>query len=442
MAESIDSCSGGCAVNQKCDTMTRTCVTGCAPACTNGETCTKTPMGTFQCVPFTVACNGMACQAGEVACFNGACSCLTASAAAVDSCAGEGKFCVGAACQAPKRFQQCKLDGAPCGIGYVCNPVFGDDQAVCTKKCMADLECDLGEFCSDVGCLPSGLFRDQFCAVSTSITDDAGTRSVTRAVTVGSKCQQRAANGSFTETTPSGTCRLAFFSFYDQGDFPFDYCAPGGQALENAECKVGDTSRTGIAKQCAAGLECVNTKGNGDDGICLRTCNAQPQKPGFDPLPGCGTGESCVNIYRYLDPANNSTLGACMKTCNVFDTAKLNCANYGATPASCVPTTGTAGGLISFDGNSLCIPQQATVSAVGASCPEANAFKGAACASAQLCTAGNNTATPSCIQVCDTSCTGATPPARCATQPNATCTGGKSCKRVTTTTGATVGFCE
>jgi hypothetical protein len=149
-----------------------------------------------------------------------------------------------------------------------------------------------------------------------------------------------------------------------------------------------------------------------------------------------------VNIYRYLDPNNNSTLGACMKTCNVFDSARFSCATYGTTPASCVPTTGTAGGLISFDGASLCIPQQATLAAPGAACPESNAFKGAACASAQLCTAGNNSASPTCIQVCDTSCAGVAPPARCAAQPNATCTGGKICQKVTTTTGATVGFCQ
>lgn len=439
----LDRCSGGCANNQKCDAATRTCVDGCDGTCTNAQLCVKNAAGAFECTNNGLRCGGVACAPGEDRCISGQCACSKAKAGAPDSCSPQGQFCDGASCRDPARFQQCRLTAAPCPTGFVCKPVFGEDQAICTKECTSNNVCDLGELCSDVGCLPSGLFSGQFCAVAVDRVDDAGVRVTdggvdVRAVTVGSKCAQRDGTGAVTQGPPTGTCRFSFFAFYEQGTFPFDYCAPGGGVAENGACKVGDTSRTGVANQCAAGLECIDSRGNGVDGLCLRTCNAQPQKPGFEPLPGCGTDEACVNVYRYLDPDNNSTLGACMKTCNVFDASQV-CLPYGTNPSSCVPTGPTAGAFVSASGSGLCIPQQATVGQPNGACAEPDAFKGASCGSAQLCTAIDDDDAPTCIGVCDLDCTLATPPSRCATEANARCTGGKAC--TFGTNGSSVGFC-
>ena len=112
--------------------------------------------------------------------------------------------------------------------------------------------------------------------------------------------------------------------------------------------------------------------------------------------------------------------------------------------ASCVPTLATGELVVSLDGKGICMPQRASVAAPGATCSDTDPFHGAACGSAQLCsTGGDINATATCTQVCDTSCDLADGgvAASCATRPNALCTGGKTCHRVNSTTGARVGFC-
>jgi hypothetical protein len=451
----VEGCSGGCAVNQYCQNdpnkpKFRECIDGCEQGC-DGGTCVKIGSN-FQCQPVVTTCNGTTCSAGQVACINGGCACLGTTRGATDTCAPGGQHCDGTNCVAPKKYQQCTQTGAACPVGMVCSPVFGDDFAICVKTCgMAGGVCALDEIC-DTGsnsCLPSGLFSDQYCAkqgvndagvLADGGTFDGGTRIIT--VSVGDTCLTRAANGTFTETTPTGNCTYSLMTFYDLGLYPFDLCRPtprdGGQ-VEGGPCKNEFTSLT-LATQCGTGLECALTRG-GDNGVCLRMCNANPPHTGYVPQPACGTGESCVNLYRLSDPNDNAVLGVCMKACNVFDPARATCAPIGGTPASCVPTAADGRSVVTPTGEGVCVPQRQTIAALGQPCPEVDAFKGAVCDSAQVC-ASNGTSDPVCTRVCDTECGVAGAPARCTTEVNATCPAGRTCKRITSTTGATMGFCQ
>jgi hypothetical protein len=440
----IDACSGGCAINQVCNTDTRTCIDGCAAKgefC-DGGTCVKGSSGDFACQQTVTQCNGTTCSAGQVACINGGCACLGTTRGATDSCAPGGQHCDGKNCNSPKKYQQCTMTGAACPVGQVCSPVFGDDFAICVKTCgMLGGTCALDEIC-DTGsnaCLPSGLFSDQYCAQQ-RLEADGGTTIVT--VLPGNTCLTRSGTGAFTETVPTGNCSYALMTFYDLGLYPFDLCRAtprdGGQ-VEGGNCKNEFTSLT-LATQCGTGLECALTRG-GDNGVCMRMCNANPPRPGYTPQPACGTGESCVNLYRLSDPNDNAVLGVCMKSCNVFDPVKSVCAPVGGTPTSCVPTSADGRSVVTPTGDGVCVPQQPTVAALGQPCPQTDAFKGAVCDSAQVC-ASSGTADAVCTRVCDVDCGGANAPARCASEVNATCPAGRTCKRITSTTGATMGFCQ
>lgn len=448
-----DACSGGCAGNQVCNTTTRTCVDACG-GCDAGL-CVKVSEGVFQCRDQAITCSGNLCEAGQVACLGGACACLSSLSGALDTCQAAGKWCNGRACASPRAFQQCTPgdSNAACPTGMLCQKVFGDDMAVCTQPCggAGNAACPRGEGCSQVGCLPTGLFNGGECNQTKPAADggferdDAGT--VLRlTVTVGNTCLLKDDMGTVTEGEGKGTgnCTYAVFQFWNDGVYPFDTCRPPGNALEGQPCRANDYGAGTLATQCGTGLECVKTKGTGDDGVCLRMCNAQPPALGYSPQPACNTGEACVNTLRYTDPNSNAVLGVCMKTCNVFDAAKNTCANVGTTPASCVPTEASGELVVSNNGDGICVPQRASVAAAGAECAETDAFKGAACASGQLCTSLSADVNATCTGVCDLECNptdGGTGPARCATAPNVRCAGGKTCKRVTSTTGARVGFC-
>jgi hypothetical protein len=264
-------------------------------------------------------------------------------------------------------------------------------------------------------------------------------------VPVSNTCLLKDGSGVITDVPGKGTgnCTYAVFKFWNEGFYPFDTCRPPGQATEGQPCKL-DWAAGAVATQCATGLECTMTGGN-DTGVCLRMCNANPPAPGKTPQPSCGTGESCVNIYRYTDPANNAVVGVCMKTCEVFSPTLSTCAPVGGAPTSCVPTEASGEGVVSLKGEGVCIPQQASITQQPyMACAETNAFRGAACNSAQLCAAMSADVNATCTPVCDLDCNpadGGTGPTRCATEPNARCPGGKACKRVTSTTGSIVGFC-
>jgi hypothetical protein len=444
-----DACSGGCASNQVCDTARRTCVDACG-GCDAG-TCVKVMEGVFQCRETAVSCSGNLCEPGQVACLGGDCACLSSISGALDTCQAAGKWCNGRNCANPRSLQQCTPGDttSPCPTGHSCQPVFGDDLAICTKNCMDDNACGRGEACSSVGCLPLGLFNGGECNQTKPAADggferdDAGTP-IRLTVTVGNTCLLKNGMGVPTEPEGKGTgnCTYAIFQFWNDGFYPFDTCRPPGNATEGQPCR-DDYSSTSVATQCSSGLQCAKVKG-GDDGVCMRMCNAQPPAFGFPPQPECNMGEACVNSLRYQDPNSNAVLGVCMNRCNVFDPMKATCANVGTSPASCVPTEASGELLVSLNGDGICVPQRPQVAALGQPCNETDPFKGAACASGQLCTSLNADEAAVCTALCDLDCNptdGGTGPARCATEPNARCGSGKSCRRVTTTTGARVGFC-
>jgi len=441
----LDACSGGCSANQRCDTVKRTCVDACG-GCDAGVCIKNMTTMTFECTPLVTTCNGNACEAGQVACLNGGCSCLGNSTGVSDSCGIEGKWCNGANCVPPRRYQECIPGAAPCPTGYVCtggvpgNLLFEENNFICLKDCNPPISaaCDRGDACAtDLGCIPTTFFSNQDCEKDYGLPD-GGKRRLT--VPVSNTCFLKGGGGTPTEAVPSGNCTYQFFDFYtfNSGSYPSTVCRPPGAVTLGGTCKQ-DFTATGAATNCGTGMECVLAKG-GDQGVCLNACNAAPAFPGFVPAPACGADEACTNIYRLQD--DNAVLGACMKKCNVFDPAKKTCANLGTTPASCVPTTADGKFTVSLDGSGVCIPQQTSVANEGQPCTELNAFKGATCATGLVCAGASATTAPTCVAVCDTACDDATPPARCATESGATCAGGKKCSAITSTTGAILGFCK
>lgn len=452
-----DACSGGCAGNQVCDTAKRTCVDACG-GCDAG-TCVRVSEGVYQCRSQAVSCDNGAttCDPGQVACIGNECSCLSSLSGALDTCRTVGKWCNGKVCANPRALQQCNQGDptATCPASHKCIPVFGEDMAMCLKDCASDAQCDRGDICwqyeqNASACLPAGLFGSQECN-QTKVSADGGFEAadggglVRQTVTVGNTCLLKDASGNPTEAPGKGTgnCTYAVFQFWNDGVFPFDTCRPPGNATEGQSCRDDYSASNPLATLCGTGLQCARTRG-GDEGVCLRMCNAQPPVLGFTSQPACNATEACVNMLRYTDPNTNAVLGVCMNKCNVFDPASASCANVGSTSASCVPTEATGELVVTLNGDGICVPQRAQVAAVGQPCSETDAFKGAACASGQVCTSLSADKPATCTAVCDLECNpadGGTGPARCATEPNARCASGKQCKRVTSTTGARVGFC-
>jgi hypothetical protein len=98
--------------------------------------------------------------------------------------------------------------------------------------------------------------------------------------------------------------------------------------------------------------------------------------------------------------------------------------------------------LVSLDGTGICAPQNTAVSGLDMPCNQTDPFKGAACNTNQVCATLDPTQPATCHAVCDTACIAPNPPARCATEANSVCASGKTCTKVTSTTGAYLGFCE
>lgn len=452
-----DACSGGCSVTQVCDTAKKVCVDACG-GCDAG-TCVKVMDSVFQCRDTVISCNNAACEPGQIACVGGDCSCLAAANASADSCRSTGKWCNDAKCVNPKRYEECVpgSETSKCPSGHICDPsLFGSGIGVCLKDCTegGTESCDVGEGCAGLdndqnGCVPMGLFRGQECSQNVPLpdggfeqADGGGNRLIT--LPVSNTCLLKDNGGVVTDAPGkgAGNCTYSLFKLWDDGVYPFRTCRPPGTAAEGQACKL-DFSKGAIGTQCATGLECTLSRG-GDQGVCMRMCNANPPVGGFASQPACGAAEACVNLYRYTDPSNNAVLGVCMKKCDVFDPAKSTCAPVGTTASSCVPTVASGESIVSADGSGVCVPQQQTISTVDGLCAQTDPFRGAACASGQLCASLDLGSLATCTAVCDTDCSpsdGGTAPARCATSPAARCASGKTCRRVTATAGARVGFC-
>lgn len=435
-------CTGGCTGNKVCDAVKRVCVDPCG-GCSSGGVCQKNGSGAWECVTPTTTCNGDVCGEGEIACVNGACGCLGPSRASEDSCVPFGKVCIQGKCANPGRYQVCdpaKISTSPCPANHSCKTVFGsegdpDSTALCTPNCdpMGANTCDRGTLCHTLGCLPSGLFSGLGCAIQVMDTlPDGGTGLVERAVPASNACLMRETGmGTFTESTPSGSCTYSFFRTKEDERYPISSCRQAGTATEGQRCKT-DYRNTAVATQCAVGLDCFIHKG--DEGVCLRMCNAVPPVGGHVPMPACNSDEVCANVFRVQDSANNAVEGLCMKKCDVFDPAKKSCADVGTVHASCVPTGADGFTSASPDGKAVCIPQMATIAGLGAECVSTDPYLGAACGNGQLCSASNSTTKPVCLEVCDLECGDGGACARCS--------GGKTCTRVTSTSGARMGLCK
>lgn len=476
----IDACSGGCADNQICDAdgglrgTPRTCVDGCG-GCDAGLCRRNSTTNTFSCVVPVTTCNGAACAGGQTACVGNQCSCLVSARSTQDTCQSEGQWCRGKDCGNPKRYEECKPGGtASCPTGEACVPLFGTNGeiAICLKDCNAGANlCDVGEQCfgpirtfpSSKICFPDGLLNE----CSQNVPQDGGFNDagqplptdggytqlsdggfVLTTVPVGNTCLVRSGAGVITDNVGAGrgNCTYAAFKVWRYGFFPLDTCLPPGTARLGERC-VRDFTSGNAATTCSTGLECTytsTTDAGVDEGVCLKTCNANPSKLGFVSQPACSMGESCVNIYRYTDPNDNAVLGVCMKDCNVFSPTTSTCAPVGSTPASCVPASADGQLSLSLNGAGICVPQKKSIANAGERCSDTDAFRGAACGNAQVCSSFSLTEPPACTGVCDLSCNptdGGMAPARCMNQPNARCAGNKTCRRASSTSGANVGYC-
>lgn len=482
----VDGCTNGCASNQVCDPVRKTCVDPCGSAndgggCSSGSGCVRVAMGQFQCVQNSTTCAGQVCAPGQVACLSGQCSCLTAAQGAVDSCAPFGQWCSQGTCRNPIEFEQCKVptpefsNPPTCPMNATCiDTLFGGSPppGICVRQCAGNPgACGRDQLCHQLGCLPTGLFTGQECRQNLAVPADAGVDgglladggfvpgpafmvdsigadggAVYRQVIVpaGNTCLLGNTDGVGYGT---GTCTYSFLRLWNDAQIPFSSCRPPGGAQLGQACRA-DYSAGTQATQCGTGLECAQTKSfdggaTGSMGVCLKTCNAVVARNGVPSKPACSTDESCVNIYRHTDPSENAVLGVCMKKCNVFE-ASANCAAIGTTPTSCVPASASGEFVVSARGEGICVPQQTRLGAAGAACSERDPFNGAVCGNAQVCVPPVGGETAVCTPVCDLSCNlpDGGMPTRCANQPNARCAGGKKCISRTSTTGATVGFCE
>lgn len=444
-------CTGGCAVNQVCDEKTHQCVDGCG-GCDAGV-CVKAASGQFQCVALVTTCNNTTCSAGQAACLAGSCSCLPFNRAGADSCGAEGTMCheiynpvtkTGGSCDSPRLYEACKTKDCPsgscatCPAGHVCDESFG----LCLRTCPngSHGECNRDEFCDSQAakCYPRSLFGDS-CSQRFA-NPDGGSENVLGEVPVSNTClvQSISGNEMVHESGDAGTgnCSYLILRWADR-IYQSPVCRPPGTAALYGACKR-DFSQGTVDQQCGTGLECAPTAG--DQGFCFKMCNAAEPRLGFAPQPACGADEACVNLYRFEDP--NAVAGVCLKKCDVFSLTKSSCADYGSAKASCVPVSPDGRAAVTTDGSGICIPQKPTVANAGESCAEVDPFKGASCAAGMVCAARSLSELPACEQPCDLDCTLSNPPARCSTEPNASCPSGKSCTRVTSTSGAILGFCR
>ncbi|MGQ0507863.1 MAG: hypothetical protein ACT4TC_21385, partial [Myxococcaceae bacterium] len=330
-------CTEQCLPSEVCDSATHSCVSRCG-VCDAGI-CLEGTGGTFSCQVPVTSCNGMTCGAGQNSCVAGKCSCAPGLRGGRDSCADLGRVChgvynaatqSGGTCDAPALYEDCSPNGPACTGGLACTNVGGG--FLCLKTCTSDALCNTDEFCytqaglgGDNRCYPPGLFGYSCQAVSSG-----GNVSVAAP----NPCARWTAFPNTTETANNSTCTYAVINSAS-GKAVTNVCRPPGAVALNGACQA-DYSRSASATQCAAGLECVLTRGT--EGICMQVCNAAAPAPGFTPQPACGAGQSCVNLFRQMGV--NSVLGVCMQSCNVFTAAtNSGCNAYGSTPSSCVPAS-------------------------------------------------------------------------------------------------------
>ncbi len=466
-------CTGGCGPHQICDEELRRCVSACQPDCGPDEICVEQG-GAHVCEQKVTSCGGNTCGEGQAACVGDACTCLTFEEVAVDTCFAQGRLCsqpfnpvtlTGGSCEAPRVHQACNLDctGPECACenGGECYDLVGIP--TCWRRCSDDIggpTCHPEEICAALtqtrsvcfpksvftvtGTPPAGVLRPpgRQCYVPASVLPDGGVVDWDRTA-ASDPCVITNSSNDIIEAdvaNPTGTCSWLILQG-PSGREVLTYCRNPGSIPEGGACPAG-AFPSSIANSCAAGLECV-PQGRDGQGVCAQICNARPTASGGPGSPGCDEGEACVNVHRMDDPAK--VPGACMQTCDVFSTThsaqdNYGCADLGGVATACVPT-GPLGNLrVTPNGEGLCLPRMPTVASVGQPCAETDAFRGAACDSGLVCLQVDGASIPTCQQPCDLECASATPPARCATQANATCSGTQTCTAVGTAS-ARLGFC-
>ncbi len=499
-------CLKDCSPGFKCDPVRRACVDGCDGACDGGSFCTSVPnqANTFVCSAPVIGgtCPNETCNPGQNLCVGGECSCSPASDIGPDSCfgtdrTGRGMFCTGlynpasntgGDCRAPRSYEACKRTDAGIEDGGNLVTCTGGDCAQCsdpntqcsghefrfTDHCLRrctfaanqgevfndiyiNSDCDVNEVCyeppADGGtgtCINPGLFglscdgpqiRADGGQNLSEAFNDAGT------VPVGSRCislPDRSRSGP----PYTGTCSSLQFT-QSTGNFRIDFCRAAGKVALGGACKR-EFKQNFEFTQCDVGLECVPTNLNGIDGACFKACNATASTPVYTAYPQCNAGETCTNFLRYDD--NVGTVGACMQNCEIFDAGS---GNYGCNPLLAdggVPTTcvpGSSGrALLNPSGAGFCAPRRAAggILDAGTLCPERDPLRGVNCGVGTVCDfSASNQSVPQCIAVCDVTCTnpdGGTPPARCATQANALCGEGFTCRTSSTRAGTRLGLCQ
>lgn len=490
-------CAEDCQAWELCDEASRTCVPGCAECpslgacingCPQGSTCTNNG-GAFACVDNATTCGEGTCSEGQEACVDGNqnCTCLTSRSSSGDSCWGLNRSCEGlynsvtgegGECRLRSGYESCSRN-TDCQSGLVCQGVFAaPTPPFCLKSCTGNPgACSPGETCemATLGayCLWSGAYiggGDNGCLglvpeadggyVFIPNSNDGGVWDIER-VTVSAKCVPKPAGIGVTNfTTPvnpennSGTCHRRFIDVANDTPIMISNCEGPGQIAKYGSC-VLDRTVDGGSEDCSAGLTCVPLAGADgfvgpqDRGICLDVCNAATPIDGVPASPTCAQpSTACVNYQRQVDRLG--VVGACAATCDVFSgAANFGCASQsvGGTTVNfaCVPVPPNGDSVVSADGSGVCLAPYTSgagaLAAEGAACAVTDAFQGASCASGLVCNPGTDGVTGTCRKACDLECSGANPPARCASLQNETCAANRTCTAVSSDPLVKVGLC-
>lgn len=468
-------CTEVCQGFEKCDLETRQCVPGCdqcdgtgvcVNGCPSGLTCTGDGTS-FECQEVATTCNGVVCGPGQTACISGKCSCLTERASGGDTCGAQGKFCealynqvsdTGGNCRLPTLWEEC-LNNPGCGDGLLCSG--GLCQRPCGTggldpmgTCGPDEVCNASPTLPDV-CYWSGLFissnRFEGCLGLVPNSADGGWVQngdgtyQTQAVPIATSCLPFQTVAS--PDNQIGTCNPVTLRNVDSS-FNYTNCKRPGSVALGGRCLLDDSS-TSEPTTCGQGLTCVPRAGaNGfidaaDEGICAPVCNATAPIGDFDPAPSCAAGSACVNYRRETERL--AVLGGCAETCNVFSAdANFGCPTGGPVAYACVPVPPGGDTILSVDGSGVCLPTAdltGSFASEGQSCAVTDPFQGASCASGLVCVPGAGQG-GNCQKPCDLECSGANPPARCASLQNATCSGGRTCTALSTDPRALTGTCQ
>ncbi len=278
-----DGCSATCTVEPgfSCTGVPSVCVSGCDPACSEGQRCD--PDRVCRCDPATCAgcCDGDACVAGDTAgscgtmgencqaCVSGdMCRAGECSSCSLDSCGG---CCAGASCVDALEFPNCGVSAA--GDCVSCDVATADGCAAGACSCGGGPSCGASETCVDgacrVECTPDtcdGCCNGEICVAEPSLTQCG---------VAGEACQ--ACRPGRADACIFGVCQCGT-----------DFECPDGSACTDGRCVC-------IGAACMLGGACVpndQPSSCGDAGGTCTVCDAQADRC-TDGVCTCGTGPAC-----------------------------------------------------------------------------------------------------------------------------------------------------